>query len=413
MEATHPSGQSPLRGRYLASDWRLRGLLALSDLLLAPLHARRRVELPRPPRRVLLALGGHLGDAVIATAAVRLLADALPDAELGVLLPGWSRVVFDEHPRVRRVHSVDHWHSSRSADVLRTKWNTYRRTRRAALLEVRAEGYDAAVDLYDYFPNSAAFLWRAGIPVRIGFTSAGFAPLYTHLVQWRDDLRHTAERQADLLRVLAPSIGDSPVIHCELPPASPVTAGKVELLLAQHELSPRRFTVMHMGAGSPLKAWSLNAWREVAMQLVARGEKIVFTGQGSKERDDIRMVTAGIPACVDLSGQLDWPSFVHVIRLARRLLAVDTVAGHVAAAVGTPCTTLWTGISSPQHWRPLADVGDVLMHQVPCAPCFRDDGCASMRCIRELAVPEVLASLRESDQEQRVDSSHRHRHSIR
>jgi len=67
---------SPLRGRYLASNPFLRALMALSDLLLAPLRTQPSIP-AQPPRRVLLSIGGHLGDAVIATAAIRRLADAL------------------------------------------------------------------------------------------------------------------------------------------------------------------------------------------------------------------------------------------------------------------------------------------------------------------------------------------------
>jgi hypothetical protein len=106
-----PAKGSPLRGRYLANNPALRAMMTASDLLLAPLRVwRRRTPEVSAPRRVLLSVGGHLGDAVIATAAIRRLADALPDAEIGVLLPRSSAVVLDGNARVVRRHYVDHWY---------------------------------------------------------------------------------------------------------------------------------------------------------------------------------------------------------------------------------------------------------------------------------------------------------------
>jgi ADP-heptose:LPS heptosyltransferase len=42
------------------------------------------------------------------------------------------------------------------------------------------------------------------------------------------------------------------------------------------------------------------------------------------------------------------------------VISVDSVAGHVAAAVGTPSVTIWTSSSSPHHWRPLASASVVV-----------------------------------------------------
>ena len=83
---------SPLRGRYLARNPLLRAAMLASDLALAPLRPRRRPA-PTTPRRVLLAIGGHLGDAVIATAAIGLLSDALPKPDLSNVDPG-LRTIF-------------------------------------------------------------------------------------------------------------------------------------------------------------------------------------------------------------------------------------------------------------------------------------------------------------------------------
>jgi ADP-heptose:LPS heptosyltransferase len=353
------SNNSPLRGRYLASDWRLRTLLAASDVILAPLQFRRGRSLAHP-RRILMAINGHLGDAVIASAAVELLAGALPDAELGMLLPSWSRAVFEDDPRVRRLHTVDHWHTSRARVSARERWSTYRRSRRRAIAEIRAVGYDAAVDLYDYFPNAALLLWRAGIPVRVGFDAAGFSALYTHRIRWPDDDRHTAHRQQILLRALLPASMSDVEPQPTLAPAQPETVARVAGLLDRHGVGPDAFTVLHPGAGVAEKGLDAARWRQIAVQLSADGETVVLTGRGGNERALTSTIARDLPRCIDLCDALAWAEYVQLVRLARRVIALDSVAGHVASAVGTPSITLWTSSSRPQHWRPLGAASHVL-----------------------------------------------------
>jgi heptosyltransferase-2 len=342
----------------------LYAILLLSDLMLAPLRIGRRAGPIAVPRRVLLSINGHLGDAVIATAAIRALRASLPNVELGVVLPSWSRVVVEGDPRVAHVHVVDHWHTSRQSAGPLAKWRRYRATRRRALREIRAVGYDVAVDLYEYFPNAAVLLWRAGIPVRIGFSSAGFSASYTHAVPWGDAQGHTVDRQAALIGLVMPA--PTPVApRYDLPDTPGEAARRVDALLEREGLRPDSYIVVHMGAGSPTKEWPLAHWMTIAAQLVQDGERLVFTGQGPAERDAIHIVTRGLPGCVDLCDRLDWQDYVQVVRRARQVLAVDTVAGHVAAAVGTPSVTLWSGISSAAHWRPLSERSMVIANAGP------------------------------------------------
>lgn len=354
-------GPSPLRGRYLAASPGLRAILTASDVALAPLRGERRCAVPPARlRRVLLAVNGHIGDAVIATAALRQLADARPDLELGVVLPTWARAALDGHPAVRWVHTLDHWHTDRGRRGPLAKWWRYLRGRHRTLREIRAVGYDAAVDLYDYFPNAAVLLWRAGIPIRVGYTSAGFSPCYTDPLPWPDDLSHTAERQAALMRVLIGG-GGAATPQYDLPPARDETVRRVAGLLAREHLRAGGYTVLHVGAGTPAKEWPREQWRQVAVQLAQQGEALVFTGQGPAQRAAIHAIASGLPGCVDLADRLEWAEFVEVIRSARHLVSVDTAAAHVAAATGTPSTILWTSRSNPHHWRPLSDVGAVLL----------------------------------------------------
>src|SRR5688500_14750425 len=105
MSDSRPSrpGRSPLRGRYLVRNRAWNAFLAVADGILG-------IALPRPsgqgagdqsraPKRVLVCVGGHIGDAIIATNALSQLHRNVPGIEIGVLSGSWNRAIFESHPR--------------------------------------------------------------------------------------------------------------------------------------------------------------------------------------------------------------------------------------------------------------------------------------------------------------------------
>jgi len=380
--------RSPLRGGYLARNPLLVGGLRTVDALLAPLSPGGRGPTPvDPPRRILIAIGGHLGDAVIASSVLPDVASVWPGVEIGVLAGSWSRPVLEGHPLVRWIHTVDHWKLLRSGEGRLARYRRYAETRRAALAEIVAVGYDVAVDLCPFFPNAIPLLWRARIPVRVGHTTGGFAPLLTHGVPWKDSERHMAEHHRELLGVLDPRFVRSAPPRYSLPPLRRREAG---------EAAPAgEYLVLHMGAGLPLKEWPTERWHALVGELLSEGHTLVFTGSGARQAADAGRAIDGRAGCHNLCGRLGWDEFVAALAGARLVLSVDSVAGHLAAATETPVIVLASGMNRIDQWRPLGERVRTLTRPMPCAPCHRSRGCAGMGCIRGIEVHEVLDAVRE------------------
>lgn len=371
---------TPLRGKYLVRNRLLYNLLRSVDAILAS----RRTDVPvKAPRRLLLANLAHLGDVLHATGVLPALHRAFPGIEIGFLAGSWSRPVLDGHPRLCRVHWFDHAWLNRSEAGRTTRLLRHLRTRREALAGIRAAGYDVAIDLYPHFPNAGPLLHAAGVPVRIGHTSGGFGPLLTHPHDWSLSDRHVTDYHVDLLRALplpeaidGPLPADLPAMHTPVPSDSP--GGYIQL---------------HPGSGNAIKDWPEASWRELAETLAMRGHPLVFTGNGAREQHLCGRLSAALPACRDYSGRLSWPQFVAVVRGARVLIGVDSIAGHLAAALGTPCVVVSTGITGPTLWRPVGPSVRVLRHPVGCMPCWRSRGCTDMACVRQVSVAEVAAAI--------------------
>jgi ADP-heptose:LPS heptosyltransferase len=381
-------------GRYLVNDplprWGLRVVDAVLDRWPSRTAPTAAVV---APRRVLLALGGHMGDAIIATSAVATARMLAPQAEIGVVVGSWARGAIEGLPEVRRVHEVDHWKANRTEPTLARRAQRYATSWRRAVREIRDAQYDVAIDLYPYFPNSAMLLLAAGVPRRVGYTSAGFGGMYTDPVPYVDELLHVAEQHG---RLIARALGREPLAApppVRLPQVPSDVHARARAILAAGGVDGDDYLVAHMAAATPQREWRRDRWRATLARFAGEGRRIVCTGLAGREADLAATITAELPGCVNLCGQLTWEELMAVVAGATVVLSVDTAIAHAAAAYDVPTVTLMASIARPEHWRPLARRGTVLVNPMPCAPCFVRAGCAHMSCVREIAVQDVIEAV--------------------
>jgi ADP-heptose:LPS heptosyltransferase len=387
---SHP-GISPLRGRYLVRNPAWNAWLRANDAIAAFLRPRQTQDDTRAvmPRRVLVCVSGHLGDAVIATSLLSQLRHAAPGAELGVLTGSWNRNVFDGHPLVRWVHTIDHWKLSRAPGTFVTRWMEARRTRRLALGAVGDIGYDAAIDLSPYYPNFARALAAANIPTRVGFTSGGDGPFYTHPVEWTSG-RHVTDDHALLLERLLPGFDRGRGSRYELGDHSPAASERAERLVRSSGFSLHDFVVLHPGSGVERKEWPVGKWVDIARTLATRKVAVVLTGSGPRQSMLCRHIELEGGCHANLCDRLSWDEFRWIVAHAALVLTVDTVTMHLASAEGVPCVSVMSAMDDPIRWKPPGDHTTLLTHRVPCAPCFRSKGCSDMSCVREIAVETMM-----------------------
>ena len=75
-------------------------------------HAQKfSVKDMKPPRRILLLNGTHIGDIIISTSILPILRSAYTSAEIGFMVGSWSSMVLKNHPEIgiastSGVHSI-------------------------------------------------------------------------------------------------------------------------------------------------------------------------------------------------------------------------------------------------------------------------------------------------------------------
>lgn len=349
--------------------------------LYIPLSARRdERDAARVPRRILLLHPGHLGDIIISTSVLEPLEKFFPGVQVGFIAGSWSAGALRDVKGISDVHILDHWRLNRSTQSLRQKWSRYRTTRASAIKALRILRYDVAISLLDANPDLLDIAWAARIPIRVGWNSSYFAPLATRLVaNDPTTLRHQAERQAQTL--LALRVPPSQLTHLQsrVVEDTPTSIAEVCGVLGLQSLEGVRFRVIHMGAGAPMKQMPDIFWREVVVAL-APAHTLLFTGRGETERSRIEAVMQGLSNCISACDRLTWEGFVAAVRAAEMLYGVDSMAGHVAAAVDTPVAAAYQGAGGVSRWRPLHPAATVFTNHLSCAPCLLPNGCEDMPC---------------------------------
>ena len=348
------------------------------------------------PKRILLLNGAHIGDIVIASSLLPVLHSAFPGVEIGIACGSWAREVLREHPQVSFTHEIDHWRLNRAAIGLIAKVHRYWATRRLALREMRALNYDLAIALHPSRPDFVELTWQAGIPIRAAFTQSLWAPLATVLAAYPADSAAFVSQGGcleGLLRALGIDEEHIRLRRSSLPPINAQAMVEVSALLGGARLDQTSYSVVHIGSGVPAKELSTGFWRELSEGLRERradGHRVLFTGAGQREQEKIREVVEGIPGSVDACGKLSWSGFVAAVRYAEALYGVDSAAAHVAAAVGTPCVAVYSGIGGVGRWRPEGSEVAVWNQPVPCSPCHRKNGCPEMSCMKGIAPRDLL-----------------------
>lgn len=377
---------SPFLGKYLIRNRLANYLLTLFDFVLSIsvglfIKKRRKIS---PPSSILLSNPAHLGDIIMSTAILPVLKKAFPGIKIGIVVGSWAKMVIQGHPGIDFVHTVDHWKANRTALPFHRKFLHYRKTLKKALKEIKALHYDVSVDLCYYFPNLSPLMWRAKIPTRIGYITAGCAALLTHPRAWIYKEQSVADYFFDLLSIIGPLHALRQEMRTSLPPIR--TNSSLDI----------SYFIIHMGSGNPVKEWPLEKWRELTIKLVQKRFLIMFTGKGEKEQRAIEEVTKGLPNTRNLCDDLSWEEFVALITNAELLIGVDTSAGHIAGAVNTPTVLIYSGINPLIHFSPYSKITKILTHPVPCLPCFRMRGCPSTACVRKLSVETVYDTVLES-----------------
>jgi heptosyltransferase II len=338
--------------------------------------------------RVLLRAPNWLGDVIMAIPALRAARAAWPDARIDAAVPA------PFVPVIEMVEGIDR------GVPLGGKGLRGLAAQREDARRVREGRYDAVI----LFTNSFGSAWvmrRAGIPERWGYRRDLRGWLLTRAVSTKQARRLSAHH-ADYYAALVEALGlPRPALEVTLR-IPPGVASEAEALLRQagwDGVAPLLACAPGAAYGTA-KQWPPGHVAQVAARWITERQGMAVLVGAAADRpaaDEVaRAVRARVPAdaggrLVDLTAGTTLAALTGVLARATRVLANDSGAMHLAAAVGTPVVTVF-GPTNEHATSPLG-VHTILTTDVWCRPCLLRECPLDHRCMREVSPAQVFDAL--------------------
>ncbi len=297
----------------------------------------------------------HLGDLVLASAAIRALAAAHPDLHLFV--SSRSRALAKWLFPALQVRTLDlpHLAKANSPDV-------------------------AAPDLATY--DAVAFLRRDGVMTPL------WADLRTrrHAMCVEDHGTHQSLLDYGVARAFAPPYD----IDAHFFPDGGASAA------AKAGGAPRRVG-LSIGSGFYTNIWPLVRWIELAHALERRGmETYVVCGPSEVALARILIGAADLPPDRLIMGSADFAALSAAVDELDLVVGSDGGTAHLCSLT-TPVLSIF-GSSPVRRYAPFGRANRVVTQMLNCSPCVQYaarlvNGCASVECMAAITVEDVLAAM--------------------
>ncbi len=321
------------------------------------------------PFRILIRSSNWLGDAVMSVPAVRAIKNGRPDTHVTIAAPAKIAPVWKVVPEVDA--------------ILPLASNSFF----AAVRSIRGRsGFDVAI----LFPNSLRVALEArlsGVRRRVGYRGHFRSWLLNQIVpepRKPGPLQHQSTRYLRIAQecgALTERSLEKTTLNAQLASSNERSAINYQPL--QIGLSP--------GAEyGPAKRWLLERFAEAAVKVAAQAPVRWVLFGTPKDAEIGEQIATGLgDSCVNRIGQTTLDQLIPALRQCRLLLTNDTGTMHLASLLGVPVVAIF-GSTEPGLTGPLGDHHIVLRHHVECSPCFLRKCPIDFRCMKAVAVQEVV-----------------------
>ncbi len=263
--------------------------------------------------------------------------------------------------------------------------------------QVRCLCPGVAVALPNSF-GSAWDIWRCGVPLRIGRGGRLRSLLLTHtLPTWPRPQGRATRHQLSYYLDLAAALGEVEFeAYCPPLQISPEAAEKSGIRRAAGWLA-----LAPGAAFGPAKQWPVANFAFLAQKWHQRGGRVVLLG-ASREIAAAEEISRSCPAALNLAGQTNLGELMSILANVDLLVANDSGAMHLAAALGTSGVAIF-GSTDPIATGPLGARWRILASEEECSPCFqricpRGEADQPYACLRGIRPEAVLAEIQQLQQ---------------
>jgi len=262
----------------------------------------------------------------------------------------------------------------------------------AFLHSLRMSSYDYIIDAQGLLKSGVIALLAKG--KRGGFSWAAAKEPLTSLIY--HDKTYASWKEHAILRARALFAGS---LKYELPIDKPnygLDLGRVKK--DSTEEIPCPYLIFLHGTTWKNKHWPEAYWVELARKVVTLGFQIRLFWGNPQERERAVRIAQAVGGVIVMP-KLNLKEIAKTLAFAKAVVAVDTGLGHLTAALGIPCLSLY-GPSDVVHSGTMGDQQFHLTVDYSCSPCrsrqctHRDAKKMAAPCFSSLPPDKVWAQLR-------------------
>lgn len=317
---------------------------------------------PRPSR-IAIRAPNWLGDVVLSLPAVRDIRSAFPEAKISVIARPSVAALYEAVPEVDAVLEA----KGLGGEV-----------------EVLRAGFDLALLLTNSFGTALApFL--AGVPERWGYATQGRSVLLTRRAPVPANIRGRSQVHYYRAMLAAMGLPASDALDTSIaPPPAWKDAGRALL-------GPGRFFGIAPGAAKgSAKQWPPERFAAAADRLSSElGARAVLLGSAADAGAADAVAKAVKSPATNLCGKTDLRAFVGLVSCLDGLVANDSGAMHVGAALGIPTVGVF-GPTNPEETHPVGRRAAFVRGVAECSPCPHATCPIDHRCMTSVTPAAVV-----------------------
>jgi len=310
-----------------------------------------------------------LGDAVMSVAAVRAIKNGRPDAHVTIAAPAKIAPVWKLVPEVDAIFPV---------------------ASNSLLSAVRSIREQARFDVAILLPNSLRVALEAllsSVRRRVGSRGHSRSWLLNQIVpepRRPGPLEHQSTRYLRIAQecgALTEQSLEKATLNAQLASSNEQSGINDQ---------PLKIGLCPGAEYGPAKRWLLERFVEAAAKVAAQTPVQWVLFGTPKDAEIGEQIAAGLgDLCVNRIGQTTLDQLIVALRECRLLLTNDTGTMHLASQLGVPVVAIF-GSTEPGLTGPLGGHHIVLRHHVECSPCFLRKCPIDFRCMKSVAVQEVV-----------------------